>query len=129
MCFHFLYIVQVDTVYQKVLYNSCLFLLLRHGASLCFTQKNNFCIMNKIKLVWFYSLYRNLFFLIKNVIFLYILKIFFTMLHLKIFLEYWVTVYFQNIVVCNERFIQKSFLGAKNVIFLYILKIFFTVLG
>ena len=31
-------------------------------ASLCFTQKNNFCIMNKIKLVWFYSLYRNFFF-------------------------------------------------------------------
>ena len=31
-------------------------------ASLCFTQKNNFCIMNKIKLVWFYSLYINYFF-------------------------------------------------------------------
>ena len=31
-------------------------------ALLCFTQKNNFCIMNKIKLVWFYSLYRNYFF-------------------------------------------------------------------
>ena len=29
------------------------------AASLCFTQKNNFCIINKIKLVWFYSLYRN----------------------------------------------------------------------
>ena len=27
--------------------------------SLCFTQKNNFCIMTKIKLDWFYSLYRN----------------------------------------------------------------------
>ena len=25
-------------------------------------KKNNFCIMNKIKLVWFYSLYRNYFF-------------------------------------------------------------------
>ena len=25
------------------------------------TQKNNFCIMNKIKLVWFYSLYTNYF--------------------------------------------------------------------
>ena len=23
MCFHFLYALQVDTVYQKVLYNSC----------------------------------------------------------------------------------------------------------
>ena len=39
--------------------------------------------MNKIKLVLFYLLYRNYFFS-KNVIFFYILKIFFTMLHLKI---------------------------------------------
>ena len=29
---------------------------------LCFAQKNNFCIITKIKLVWFYSLYRNYFF-------------------------------------------------------------------
>ena len=26
MCFHFFYAVKVDTVYQKVLYSSCLFL-------------------------------------------------------------------------------------------------------
>ena len=50
-----------------------------------FYSKNNFCIINKIKLVWFYSLYRNYNFFSKNVIFLYILKIFFTMLHLKYF--------------------------------------------
>ena len=31
MCFHFFYTVQVDTIYQKVLYNSCLFLVLRYG--------------------------------------------------------------------------------------------------
>ena len=31
MCFFFLYTVKVDTVYQKVLYNLCLFLYLRHG--------------------------------------------------------------------------------------------------
>ena len=67
-------------------------------ALLCFTQKNNFCIMNKIKLVWFYSLYRN-FFLSKN-IFLYILEIFFTMLHLKIFLEYWIILYIFRISLC-----------------------------
>ena len=30
MCFHFFFTVQVDTVYQKVLYSSCFFLLLRH---------------------------------------------------------------------------------------------------
>ena len=54
----------MDPVYQKVIYNSCFFLLSRHGiqknkrtypaqvkASLCFTQKNNFCIMNKINMV------------------------------------------------------------------------------
>ena len=129
MCFHFLYTVQVDNVYQNVLDNSCLFLFLRHGI-----QKIKEHILHK----WGFTVFSNWFdfiyyieiiFLSKNVTFLYILKIFFTMLHLKIFLEYWVTVYFQNIVVCNERFIQKSFLGAKNVIFLYILKIFFTVLG
>ena len=51
------------TLYQKVLYNSCFFLFLRNTiqkqknifctseASLCFTQKKNFCRMNKIKLV------------------------------------------------------------------------------
>ena len=55
MCFHFLYIVQADTAYQNVLYNSCLFLFLRHGtqktkehimhkeASMCFTRKIYFC--------------------------------------------------------------------------------------
>ena len=59
------------TLYQKGLYKSRFFLFLRHTiqkqknifctseASLCFTQKKNFCRMNKIKLVWFYSLYRN----------------------------------------------------------------------
>ena len=70
----FFYTVQIDNVYQKVLYNSCFFLFLRHEiqktkehilhkwGSLCFTQKNNFCIMNKTKLIWFYSLYKNYFF-------------------------------------------------------------------
>ena len=82
---------QVDTVYQKVIYNSCFLLFLRHVIQktkehtlhkwglIVFYSKNNFCTMNEIKLVWFYSLHRN-FFLSKNVIFLYILKIFFTVL-------------------------------------------------
>ena len=72
-------------------------------ASLWFTQKNNFCIMNNqtgiIKLAWFIH-YSEINFLSINIIFLYILKIFFTMVHLRIFLEYWIN--FQNIVVCNE---------------------------
>ena len=68
--------IQVDTVYQRVLYNSLFFLLLRHIISKtkehilhkrgfillsCFTQKKKFSAMNEIKLVWFYSLYRNSF--------------------------------------------------------------------
>ena len=62
MCFHFFCTVQVDTIYQKVLYNSCLLLVLRHGIQktkvvaqvklYCdLLKKNNFCIMNKIRLV------------------------------------------------------------------------------
>ena len=31
MCFHFLYTVQKDTVYQNVIYNSGLFLIICHG--------------------------------------------------------------------------------------------------
>ena len=93
MCFHFIYTVQLDTAYQKVLYNSYLPLFLRHGtkkikdhvctseAKLRFTQKNNFCVMNKIKLA-------ETIFLSKNVNILYILKNFFTMLHLQMFLKY-----------------------------------------
>ena len=58
----------MDTVYQKVPYNSCLILFLRYGIQKKTTyyaqvrlhcvllKENNFCIMNKIKLVWFYSL-------------------------------------------------------------------------
>ena len=65
-------------------------------------KKNSFCIMNKIKLVWFYSWCRN-YFLSKNVIFSYILKIFFYHVTLEnIFRILNNFVYFQNIVVCNE---------------------------
>ena len=91
--------VQVDTVYQKVLCSSCLFLLLRHGIQktkedilhkwdfILFYSRNNFCIMNKIELVWFYLLHRNSFFLSKNVIFL----------HLKIFLSCYSWKFLKNI--------------------------------
>ena len=63
MYFQIYYTVKVDTVYEKVLNNSYLLLFYvmefrrqinifcTSEASLCFTQKNNFCIMNKIKLV------------------------------------------------------------------------------
>ena len=62
-------------------------------ASLCFTQKNNFCIMNKI------------IFLSKNVILLYISKIFFYHVTLEnIFRILNNSAYFQNIVVCKEPF-------------------------
>ena len=50
MRFHFLYTVQVDTVYQNFFYNSCLFLFLRHGM-----QKIKEHIPNKWDLVVFYS--------------------------------------------------------------------------
>ena len=68
-----------------------------------FTQKNNFCIMNKIKLVWFYSLYIN-YFLNKNTIFLCFKNIFYpvTLENISRILNN--SVYFQNIVVCNEPF-------------------------
>ena len=58
----------MDTVYQKVHCNSFLLLFLRYGIQkttaysaqvrlhCVLLKENNFCIMNKIKLVWFYSL-------------------------------------------------------------------------
>ena len=81
MCF---YTAQVDTVYQKNLYNSSLFLFLRHGI-----QKTNEHVQYKQYSNCFdFIHYTEIIFLSKNVIFSYILKIFFTMLHLRIGLEY-----------------------------------------
>ena len=97
MCFHFFYTVKVDTIYQKVLYNSCLFLFLRHGIQKTkehILHKWGFIVFYPIKSYWFdFIHYTEIIFLSKNVIFLYILKIFFTMLHLKILLEYWIILY------------------------------------
>ena len=50
MCFHFLYIVQVDTVYQNILYNSGLFLFICHGI-----QKTKEHIPHKRGFIVFYS--------------------------------------------------------------------------
>ena len=88
----------METAYQKVLYNPCFLLVLRHGIQktkehilhkggfVVFYSKNNFCIMIKIKLVWFYSLYRNYFFEQKCDLFIYFKNIFY-LVTLKIFLE------------------------------------------
>ena len=79
--------------------NTELFLVLYFPqCSLWFTQKNNFCMINKIKLVWFYSLYRNYFFESKCVL----LNIFHhvTLENISRMLNNFV--YFQNIVVYNE---------------------------
>ena len=104
------YTVQVDTAYQKTLYNSCLFLFLCHGIQetkehvlhkwgfTVFCSKKNFCIITKIKLVWFYSLY--IIFLSKNLIFLYIFKIFFNHVTLKIYLKYWIILHIFRISLC-----------------------------
>ena len=110
ICSHFFCTVQLDTVYQKVLFNSCFCsyvmeftklqnILCASEASLWFTQKSNFCLMNKIKLVWFYSSYRNYFFVSKCDLFIYFENIF-AMLHLKIFREYWIILYIFRILLC-----------------------------
>ena len=58
MFLHFFCTTQVETIYQKILSNSCLFLSLHHRIQktcsvqvLDFTQQNSFLVMNKIKLV------------------------------------------------------------------------------
>ena len=139
MHFQIYYTVKVDTVYEKVLNNSYLLLFYvmefrrqinifcTSEALLCFTQKNNFCIMNKIKLVWFYSLYRNYFFEQKCDLFIYFKKYFLpchTLENISRILNN--SVYFQNIVVCNKPFkknlisitfsIEKHNLRAKSLI-------------
>ena len=123
MCFHFFYTVQVDTVYQKDFCNSCLFLFflfLRWNsenkknifctseASLCFTQKNNFCIINKTNLVRFYSLHANYFFEQKRDLFIYFKNIFHHVTLKNIFRILNNYVYFQDIVVRNEPFRSSS---------------------
>ena len=71
-------------------------------ASLWFTQKNNFFVMNKIKLVWFYSLYRNYSFEEKGNLFIHFKNIFYHVTLENIFRILNNSVYFQNIVVYNE---------------------------
>ena len=114
-CFSIFYILYtVDTVYQNVLCNTgCLYImelkkqkniLCTREASLCLTQKNNFCIMNKIKLVWFYSIYKNYFFELKYDLFVYFKNIFYYVTLENIFRILNNYVCFQNTVICNEPF-------------------------
>ena len=117
MCFRNFYTVQVDTVYQKVLFNSCLFLFLRHSIRRPkehILQKRDFIVFyskkKKNRLILFTI--QNFFFFFfffpsKNVFVLYILKIFFTMLHLKIFLEYWIILYIFRISLCVRSPLKK----------------------
>ena len=81
-------------------------------------KQNNFCIMNKIKLVWFYSLYKK-FFLSKNAIFLYNLKIFFDMLHLKILSESWIVCIFSMCVKAISHLVCKRNVAATS-LFLFL---------
>ena len=114
-CFRNFYTVQVDTVYQRVLFNSCLFLFLRHSIRRLkehILHKQDFIVFyskkKKKKFFWFFLLYRFFFFFLsKNVFVLYILKIFFTMLHLKIFLEYWIILYIFRISLCVRSPLKK----------------------
>ena len=57
-------------------------------ALLCFTQKNNFCIMNKIKLVWFFDL------------FIYFKNNFYHVTLVTLFIEYWIILYIFRISLC-----------------------------
>ena len=58
--------------------------------------------MNKIKLVWFYLLYRNYFFEWKSDIFMYFKNTFYHVILENIFRILNNSVYFQNIVVFND---------------------------
>ena len=92
-----------------LLYNCCLFLFLRHGIQKTkehilhkwdfteFYSKNNFCVWSN----WVdFIHYTEIIILSKNMIFLYISKIFFTMLHLKMSLEYWIILHIFGISLC-----------------------------
>ena len=59
-------------------------------------QVRRYCVLLK-KIITHYT---EIIFLSKNLIFFYILKIFFTMLHLKIFLKYWIILYIFRISLC-----------------------------
>ena len=96
--------------YQQVLYNLCLFLLLRHGIQetkkrilrkrgfVFYSKNNNFSLMKSNQFDFIH--YTEIIFLSKNVIILYILKIFFTMLHLKMFLKFRRILYIFRISFC-----------------------------
>ena len=65
-----------------------------------------------IKSNWFdFIHYTEIIFLSKNLIFWYILKIFFTILHLKIILEYWIILYIFRISLCVTSPLETPFLS------------------
>ena len=60
--------------------------ILRKRGFVFYSKKKKFCLMKSNQFDFIH--YTEIIFLSKNVIILYILKIFFTMLHLRIFLKY-----------------------------------------
>ena len=107
MSFHFFLNVHVDTIKKFFTTRACFWfyviqfrkqwnIFCTSEALLCFTQKYIFFIMIKIKLILF--IIQKFFFWVRMYIF--ILKIFFTMLHLKIFLEYCTILYIFRMSLC-----------------------------
>ena len=66
----------------------------------------NFCVMNKINMVWFYLLYRNYIFEQICDLFLHFKNIFYYVTLENIFRVLNNSVYFQNIVLCNKLFMD-----------------------
>ena len=108
MCFHFLYTVQVNIVIQLITIHACFYVMeLKKQKNTFCTRETSFCLNQKIisaqwiKSNWFNFIhYTETIFLSKTVIFWYISKKFFTMLHLKIFLKYWIILYIFRILLC-----------------------------
>ena len=93
--------VHVDTLYQKVLYNSCLFLFLRHGIQKVkehILLKWGFIVFDWFYCAWFYSLYRNYFFEWKCDLFIYFRNIFYHVTLENIFRILYNSLYFENIL-------------------------------
>ena len=94
--------------YQKVPYNSCLFLFFRHEIQkreehilhIVLYSKNNFSIMNKIKLFIHYT--EIIFFWVKMYLFMYFKNISYHVTLENVFRILDNSVYFQSIVVCKE---------------------------
>ena len=84
-------------------------ILNKWGFILFHSKKNNLIIsVQWVKSYCFdFIYYAQIIFLSKYIIILYIFKIFFTMLHLKIFLEYWIILYIFRISWCVTSSLNK----------------------